>query len=246
MAEVEQEVVPESTETEGAPKITKKATIFEGEAQVENVQISKKHSLLRKATETKTSVPKKYLTRFLMKSSSISTAYGHLATSFYANKAEDVQKKDYAITHQALVPMLKKLGLEVTETETEQIFKMADFDQSKDCQFNEFLTVVGLALIKLSKEWTCETNENHEAIKVAFTALETLWAGLLECLPEDAADKDHLTTDVWQRAFSASGSPESNALFKARLEELDKDGNSSIDLAEFLATTIQWVGADEE
>lgn len=217
-----------------------------GGVQVQEGDAQGKVTILRKSTETKTTSEKKYLTRFLMKRPSVVKAQLALSKVFFTEKPADTPPASYAIERGTLRDKLAEIGLNVSEEEAAGILKAADFDESTDCQYTEFLTTVGLALISLDKKWTGEETETQAAIAKAYKALSDLWTNLLSCLPDDVEDRDHLTPKIFKMALSASGQSEDNAISKSRINELDKDGNNSIDIAEFLATMIMWVGQDED
>lgn len=230
-------------EAEEVVTITKRATIFEEEEDgVE--ELNQKSSL-----EISTSKPKAHLTRFLLRSQQIKSAYSELSRQFYVGKPADMEKKEYAVERDGLRTLLSNLGLSVSEEEAEEILKMADFDNSKNCQFDEFLTTVGLSIIKLEKEWQCdgEASEDQTAITKAYKSLADLWKGLLDCVPENLeTPENHLHPRVWKIALSVSGKVEENEIVRQRLEDLDKDGSASIDLAEFLSTMMEWFGPEDD
>jgi len=201
----------------------------------------------RPSARITTSLEKKAFTKFMLGSGKVADAAVVLQEVFVKDSDDS---KNHSVDAAALVPLLSELKLNVNEDQASDCIDDADFDKSKQCEYGEFLIVIGLALQRhMSDDWTPPTEpKDLSSVKKCYDHIFAFWNRLKDAQRQRTGEvDDELSITTIKAMFSISGSIEDiDDVTAQRLKELDDNDDKSISLPEFFKTMFFWYGIEEE
>ncbi|CAN1144472.1 Probable calcium-binding protein CML22 [Linum perenne] len=145
---------------------------------------------------------------------------------------------------QELKKCIKKLQLNLKDSDMDDLFHSCDFDGSGGIQFNEFIVL--LCLIYLLTE---SSSPAHNTSKMGSPELEATFDSVVEAFLflDKNGDGKLNKKDVVNALNDASPWEKSPLrITKSRFKEMDRDRNGKVSFREFLFALIQWVGIDAD
>ncbi|XP_051134988.1 probable calcium-binding protein CML21 [Andrographis paniculata] len=145
-----------------------------------------------------------------------------------------------AIDHQELKSCFRKLEINFTDEEINDLFQACDINEDMQITFNEFIVL--LCLVYLLKEGPTAQHA------IAMPNLEATFEILVDAFTCLDKNKDgYVSKDEMIDAINetASGERSSGRIAMKRFEEMDWDRNGAVNIKEFLFAFTHWVGIEE-
>ncbi|CAK9165518.1 unnamed protein product [Ilex paraguariensis] len=145
------------------------------------------------------------------------------------------------IDHEELNKCLKKLQVQLTQKEIDDLFFSCDMDGSAGIQFNEFIVLLCLVYILVDTSTT-----SHSTSKMGSPQLEATFDAIIEAfLFLDKNGDGKLNKKDMMKALNEASPREKSPAHITR-KEMDWDRNGKVSFREFLFALIDWVGVDTD
>ncbi|XP_020276748.1 probable calcium-binding protein CML21 isoform X1 [Asparagus officinalis] len=146
------------------------------------------------------------------------------------------------IDKQELHHCFKKLEINFSEDETDDLFEACDMNEDMGINFNEFIVLI--CLVYLLKE----PSAAQEKYQMGFPDLQATFETLVNTFVFLDKNRDgYVSRTEMVQAINetTTGERSSGRIAMKRFEEMDWDKNGTVTFKEFLFAFTRWVGIDE-
>ncbi|XP_020276956.1 probable calcium-binding protein CML21 isoform X2 [Asparagus officinalis] len=143
------------------------------------------------------------------------------------------------IDKQELHHCFKKLEINFSEDETDDLFEACDMNEDMGINFNEFIVLI--CLVYLLKEPSAAQEMGFPDLQATFETLVNTFVFL------DKNRDGYVSRTEMVQAINetTTGERSSGRIAMKRFEEMDWDKNGTVTFKEFLFAFTRWVGIDE-
>ncbi|KAL2453562.1 putative calcium-binding protein CML21 [Abeliophyllum distichum] len=148
-----------------------------------------------------------------------------------------------AIDPQELKHCFRKLEINFTDEEINDLFEACDINDDRGMNFNEFIVL--LCLVYLLKD---DPTASHAKSRIGMPNLEATFDSLVDAFVFLDKNKDgYVSKNEMVEAINEtiSGERSSGRIAMKRFEEMDWDKNGMVNFKEFLFAFTRWVGIED-
>ncbi|XP_059666588.1 probable calcium-binding protein CML21 [Cornus florida] len=156
------------------------------------------------------------------------------------------EDKNGAIDPQELKCCFRKLEINFSEEEINDLFEACDINEDMGMKFSEFIVL--LCLVYLLKEDPTATPAVSKKSRMGMPNLEATFETLVDTFVFLDKNKDgYVSKSEMIQAINetTSGERSSGRIAMKRFEEMDWDKNGMVNFKEFLFAFTRWVGIDD-
>ncbi|XP_051125073.1 probable calcium-binding protein CML21 isoform X2 [Andrographis paniculata] len=149
-----------------------------------------------------------------------------------------------AVDPQELRRCFRKMEIDFSEDEINDLFKACDINEDMGMKFNEFIVLICLVYL-LGEDPTAQ----HARSRLGIPNLEATFETLVDAFVFlDKNNDGYVSKSEMVEAMNetSSGERSSGRIAMKRFEEMDWDKNGMVNFKEFLFAFTHWVGIEEE